>query len=64
MDDGVFWEDSQGRVYAKRIDPDGPGTAAGIREGDILVLLDNNPIKQASEVQFFINRYSENRSVS
>lgn len=64
MDDGVFWEDSQGRVYAKRIDPDGPGTAAGIREGDILVLLDNNPIKQASEVPFFLNRYSENRSVS
>ena len=51
LDDGVFWDDHLGRVYAKRIDPDSPASKAGLRVGDVLVLLANEPVAAASDVR-------------
>ena len=51
LDDGVFWENQQGRVTAKHLDPDGPASRAGLRVGDVLVLLDNEPIEDAADVR-------------
>ena len=51
LDDGVFWDDHLGRVYAKRIDPDSPASRAGVRVGDVLVLLANEPVAAASDVR-------------
>lgn len=51
LDDGVFWEEQNGRVTAVRVDPDGPAAQAGLRAGDVLVLLDDAPVTEASDVE-------------
>ncbi len=51
LDDGVYWNESQGRVHARRLDPDGPGARAGLEPGDILVLIGDTPVEVASDVR-------------
>lgn len=51
LDDGVFWEHRDGRVTAVRVDPDGPAFRAGLHVGDVLVLLDDEPVADASDVR-------------
>ncbi|HXV60941.1 MAG TPA: ATP-binding protein [Vicinamibacteria bacterium] len=51
LDDGVFWDEQAGRVYAKRIDPNGPGDRAGLQPGDILVLIEDEPVERAAAVR-------------
>ena len=51
VDDGVFWASRQGRVYAKRIDPNGPGARAGIALGDVVVLVNQEPVVDAGDVR-------------
>jgi len=51
LDDGVFWDESQGRVHARRLDPDGPAARAGLEPGDVLVLVGDTPVEVASDVR-------------
>jgi hypothetical protein len=51
LDDGVFWETRDGRVVAKRVDPDGPAAVAGLRKGDVLVALGERAVDTASDVR-------------
>ena len=55
LDDGVFWENQHGRVTAKRLDPDGPASRAGLQVGDVLVLLENEPIEEAADVRLALD---------
>jgi PAS domain S-box-containing protein len=51
MDDGVFWDESQGRVHARRLDPEGPASRAGLAPGDVLVLIGDTPIHAPADVR-------------
>ena len=64
MDDGVFWQDHQGRVYAKRVDPDGPAARAGLRAGDVLVLAADEPIERARDLRPLLERARDGQIVS
>ncbi len=56
LDDGVFWADAQGRVYAKRIDSRGPAAHAGVEPGDVLALIGDTPIARAADVRRVLDR--------
>jgi PAS domain S-box-containing protein len=51
LDDGVFWDEGQGRVHARRLDPEGPAARAGLKPGDVLVLIGDTPVEVASDVR-------------
>ncbi len=51
LDDGVFWEESQGRVQARRLDPEGPAARAGLTRGDVLVLIGETPVNAPADVR-------------
>ena len=42
-DDEVRWREPNGRVIAERLNPNGPAAVAGVRKGDILLSIGNNP---------------------
>ncbi len=48
-EDGISWVDSQGRVRAWIVIPDGPGDLAGIRDGDVLESIGGKPIHVAAD---------------
>jgi hypothetical protein len=56
LEDGVFWSEFQGRVYAKRLDPDGPAARAGLETGDVLVLVGDEPVHVPADVQRILER--------
>jgi len=50
--DGVWWMEHGGKVVADRVEANGPGAKAGIKEGDNLVGIDQEPIKnEAAQVR-------------
>jgi len=51
LDDGVFWDETQGRVHARRLDPEGPAARAGLKAGDVLVLIGDAPVNIPSDVR-------------
>ena len=51
LDDGVFWDESQGRVTALRLDPEGPAAGAGLAPGDVLVLIGETPVNGPSDIR-------------
>jgi two-component system NtrC family sensor kinase len=55
LDDGVFWEDHDGRVYAARVDPKGPAAEAGVEPGDVLVFVGDEPVEGAAEVRTILD---------
>ena len=42
--DGVWWVESGGHLRAQRVEPDGPGEKAGIKQGDILVAANGSEV--------------------
>ncbi len=48
-EDGISWIDSQGRVKAWLVTPDGPGDRAGIREGDSLEAINKKTVNTAAD---------------
>ncbi|MFQ5790943.1 MAG: PDZ domain-containing protein, partial [Acidobacteriota bacterium] len=64
LDDGVFWESREGRVVAKRIDPDGPAAGAGIRKGDVLAALGRAPVDSPEDVRRVLNRSAEGETLN
>jgi len=64
LDDGVYWENYEGRVYAKRVAKDSPAGRADVRIGDVLLLLDNEPVTRASDVRLALDRALDGATVS
>jgi PAS domain S-box-containing protein len=63
LDDGVFWSERAGRVFADRIDADGPGARAGLEVGDVLVLVGEEPIHAPADVRRILDRAEDGASV-
>jgi len=49
-DDGALWADHASSVIAERVTADGPAYRAGIREGDVLLNIQNAPVAHANDV--------------
>ena len=54
--DGVYWAEVKGGLKAAAIDPGGPGSHAGIREGDQLISVNGNAVQGLSEYSNLIYR--------
>ena len=50
-DDGVWWMEKGGQVVADRIDPNGPAALAGVRNGDTLVSINNQPVSTSAAIE-------------
>jgi two-component system NtrC family sensor kinase len=47
--DGVWWVDqANGQLLAERLAPDAPGGRAGIKQGDVLVAINGQPVSDSS----------------
>src|ERR1700674_4664134 len=46
--DGVWWVEHGGNLVADRVEANGPGAQAGIKEGDHLVGIDEEPVKNTA----------------
>ena len=49
--DGVWWVESGGHLRAQRVDVDGPGQKAGIKEGDQLIAVDTRNIANVGSLE-------------
>lgn len=47
-DDGVWWVEHDGHLFADRVDASGPGAKAGIKAGDQLVSVNGNEVNTTS----------------
>jgi two-component system NtrC family sensor kinase len=50
-DDGVWWMERNGQVVADRIDPNGPAALAGVRNGDTLVSINEQPVSSSAAIE-------------
>jgi PAS domain S-box-containing protein len=50
-DDGVAWVEHDGRLVADQVEPDGPGTKAGIKPGDQVVSVNGQNVKNTSDLE-------------
>src|SRR5262249_30281186 len=48
--DGVWWDEHNGAVVADRVEADGPGAKAGIKEGDKLTAIDQREVNNTAAV--------------
>ncbi len=48
--DGVSWNEKNGKLFAERVDADGPGARAGVKEGDQLVAVDKTDVNKIADV--------------
>src|SRR5215469_4280351 len=53
--DGVWWLEARGHLTADKVEPNGPGDKAGIRDGDVLTSVNGREVKTtpALERQLF-----------
>jgi two-component system NtrC family sensor kinase len=49
-DDGVWWMEKSGKLVADRVEPDGPGAKAGIKEGDELAAVDKVGVSRVPDL--------------
>src|SRR5512136_1437527 len=64
VEDGVLWIAKPEGVVAAELAPRGPGLAAGIRTGDVLLAIDNRPIDQPRDVVAFLHASKERARLS
>ena len=48
--DGVWWVEKSGKLFAEKVDAEGPGAKAGIKTGDELVAVDKGSVKRVPEL--------------
>ncbi|HEV2021211.1 MAG TPA: ATP-binding protein [Terriglobales bacterium] len=48
--DGVWWMEREGSLRAERVDPNGPGENAGVKEGDLLLTVNEQPVTTVAGV--------------
>src|SRR5437868_5482259 len=48
--DGVWWVERSGKLVAEKVDSEGPGARAGIKEGDELVAVDHGAVKRVPDL--------------
>src|SRR5580658_5258972 len=48
-DDGVFWAERDGHLFADRVDPDKQGAKAGIKANDELVAINGEEVHNTSD---------------
>src|ERR1700756_843914 len=49
--DGIWWLESRGHLTADKVEPNGPGDKAGIREGDVLTAVNGRDVKTTPALQ-------------
>jgi two-component system, NtrC family, sensor kinase len=49
--DGVWWLEHNGELIADQVQPDGPGAKAGIKSGDRLAAVNDQPVNDGSALQ-------------
>src|SRR5450432_1747332 len=50
--DGTWWVEHNGQLVADRVESNGPAAKAGIKEGDLLVAINQDPVNNsASQVR-------------
>ena len=50
-DDGVWWLENSGGLYAQRVNPDGPGARSGLKVGDQLAEVNGQPIRSTAALE-------------
>ena len=50
-DDGVWWAETSGGLEATKVIPDSPGQLAGIRKGDLLTAVNDNPVVRVADLE-------------
>jgi hypothetical protein len=50
VEDGVFWDDRPTGVTVVDVDPMGPAARAGLRQGDVLLAVDRQPVTSTADV--------------
>jgi PAS domain S-box-containing protein len=54
--DGVWWMEREGSLRAERVDPNGPGENAGVKEGDLLLTVNAQPVTTVAGVNMRLYR--------
>jgi PAS domain S-box-containing protein len=49
--DGVWWAETNGGLEATKVIPDSPGQFAGIRKGDLLTAVNDNPVVRVADLE-------------
>jgi PAS domain S-box-containing protein len=54
--DGVWWMEREGLLRAERVDPNGPGENAGVKQGDLLLMVNAQPVTTVAGVNLRLYR--------
>ncbi len=54
--DGVWWMEREGSLRAERVDPNGPGENAGVKEGDVLLTVNAQEVASVAGVNMRLYR--------
>jgi len=54
--DGVWWMEREGSLRAERVDPSGPGENAGVKQGDLLLTVNEQPVSTVAGVNMRLYR--------
>ena len=60
--DGVWWIESGGSLQAQRVDTEGPGERAGIKQGDELKAVDDHLVKNTAGLERQLYRAGAGRA--